>query len=66
MESLGNPFELILWIICGKYSASLIKGAQICSMNLDNSSIVVLQPVVNSVIGFFFLGVLYSVEFVPV
>ena len=43
----------------------LVKGVQTFLMDLDNYSIAVLQPVVNSLIGFPFLCVLYNVEFFP-
>ena len=69
IASLGNPFGFMLSIIYSKCSVwlilasmLLIKGAQFFSMNLDKFSIVVLQPVVDSLIGFPSLCVLYNVE----
>ena len=70
--SLGNLFAFMLSIISSKCSVLLIlastllvKGEQIFYMNLDNISIVMLQPVVNSLMEFSSLRVLCNVEFFP-
>ena len=70
--SLGNSFAFMLQIICSICSVSLIlesvllvKGAQVFSMNLEKFPSAVLHPVVNSLIGFPSLCVLYNVELFP-